>query len=74
MLIQALVDRTPQRYGRKFVLVTFTAGHANERGIIPSVARTVIAGLRRAGSAHGTRTLSMRFRSATPSSMSSALV
>ncbi len=33
--------------GRKFVLVTFTTGHANERGIIPSVARTVIAGLRR---------------------------
>lgn len=33
--------------GRKFVLVTFTTGHADERGIIPSVARTVIAGLRR---------------------------
>jgi beta-lactamase class A len=28
--------------GRKFVLVTFTTGHANEREIIPSVARTVI--------------------------------
>lgn len=33
--------------GRKFVLVTFTTGHANERGIIPAVARTVIAGHRR---------------------------
>ncbi|MEI6355696.1 MAG: serine hydrolase [Verrucomicrobiota bacterium] len=33
--------------GRKFVLVTFTTGHANERGIIPAVARTVVAGLRR---------------------------
>ena len=33
--------------GRKFVLVTFTTGHANERGIIPAVARTVIDGLRR---------------------------
>jgi hypothetical protein len=33
--------------GRKFVLVTSTTGHADERGIIPAVARTVIAGLRR---------------------------
>ncbi len=28
--------------GRKFVLVTFTVGHANERGIIPAVAKVVI--------------------------------
>lgn len=33
--------------GRKFVLVTFTTGHANEREIIPAVARVVIAGLRK---------------------------
>lgn len=33
--------------GRKFVLVTFTTGHANEREIIPTVARVVIAGLRK---------------------------
>ena len=32
---------------RKFVLVTVTTGHADERGIIPAVARTVIAGHRR---------------------------
>jgi len=31
--------------GAKFVLVTFTINHANEREIIPSLARTVIAGL-----------------------------
>ena len=31
--------------GRKFVLVTFTLGHANEREIIPSIARLVIEGL-----------------------------
>src|SRR5262249_14147391 len=34
--------------GHKFVLVTFTVGHANERGIIPAVAGEVIAGLARA--------------------------
>jgi beta-lactamase class A len=33
--------------GRKFVLVTFTVNHANEREIIPTVARTVIGGLRK---------------------------
>jgi hypothetical protein len=33
--------------GRKFILVVFTTGQANERGIIPSVARVVMAGLRR---------------------------
>lgn len=32
--------------GRKFVLVTFTTDHANERGIIPAVAREVIGRLR----------------------------
>ena len=32
--------------GAKFVLVTFTVDHANEREIIPSVARTVISGLK----------------------------
>jgi len=31
--------------GAKFVLVTFTVGHANERDIIPAVARVVIEGL-----------------------------
>jgi beta-lactamase family protein len=31
--------------GEKFVLVTFTENHANEREIIPTVARAVIAGL-----------------------------
>ena len=31
--------------GAKFVLATFTSDHANERGIIPNVARLVIAGL-----------------------------
>ena len=31
--------------GRKFVLVTFTTGHASEREIIPFVARCVIARL-----------------------------
>ncbi len=31
--------------GHKFVLVTFTVDHANERGVIQSVAREVIAGL-----------------------------
>lgn len=32
--------------GNKFVLATFTVGHANEREIIPSVARVVIGGLK----------------------------
>ena len=32
--------------GHKFVLVTFTVGHANEPGIIQTVAREVIRGLR----------------------------
>ncbi len=32
--------------GAKFVLVTFTVDHANERQIIPTVARTVISGLK----------------------------
>ncbi|MEP6636832.1 MAG: serine hydrolase, partial [Acidobacteriota bacterium] len=32
--------------GAKFVLVTFTTEHANERDIIPTVARAVIAGLK----------------------------
>jgi beta-lactamase class A len=32
--------------GSKFVLVTFTTDHANEREIIPSVARVVIDGIR----------------------------
>jgi beta-lactamase class A len=32
--------------GEKFVLVTFTTDHANERDIIPTVAREIIAGLR----------------------------
>ncbi len=32
--------------GERFVLVTFTVGHARERGIIPAVARAVIEGLR----------------------------
>jgi len=32
--------------GRRFVLVTFTEGHAGERAIIPSVAREVIAALK----------------------------
>jgi beta-lactamase class A len=32
--------------GAKFVLATFTTGHANERGIIPTVARDVIDGLK----------------------------
>lgn len=31
--------------GKRFVLVTFTVGHANERDIIPAVARGVIEGL-----------------------------
>ncbi len=31
--------------GAKFVLVTFTTDHANERDIIPTVARVVIDGL-----------------------------
>ena len=31
--------------GRKFVLVTFTSNHANEREIIAFVARQVVAGL-----------------------------
>lgn len=33
--------------GAKFVLVTFTTDHANEREIIPTVARVVIDGLKR---------------------------
>lgn len=32
--------------GGKFVLATFTSGHANEREIIPTVARVVIEGLK----------------------------
>ena len=32
--------------GGKFVLATFTTGHANERDIIPTVARVVIDGLK----------------------------
>lgn len=31
--------------GKKFVLVTFTVGHANERDIIPTVAKSIIEGL-----------------------------
>ncbi len=31
--------------GKRFVLVTFTVGHAKEKGVIPAVAREVIAGL-----------------------------
>ena len=31
--------------GNKFVLVIFTVGHANERGIVPAVAKAVIEGL-----------------------------
>jgi beta-lactamase class A len=31
--------------GERFVLVTFTVGHAREKGIIPAVARAVIEGL-----------------------------
>ena len=33
--------------GAKLVLVTFTVGHANEREIIPTVARKILAGLNR---------------------------
>lgn len=36
--------------GTKFVLVTFTVDHANERGIIQSMAREVVAGLERPAS------------------------
>lgn len=32
--------------GAQFVLVIFTSGHANERNIIPAIARRVIEGLR----------------------------
>lgn len=32
--------------GEKFILVTFTIGHAKDKEIIPAVAKTVIAGLR----------------------------
>jgi hypothetical protein len=32
--------------GAKFVLVTFTTDHANEREIIPTVARVVIEGIK----------------------------
>ncbi len=32
--------------GQRFVLVTFTVGHAKEKGIIPAVARAVIDELR----------------------------
>ncbi|HYT61914.1 MAG TPA: serine hydrolase, partial [Haliangiales bacterium] len=31
--------------GAKFVLVTFTTDHANEREIIPSLARVIVEGL-----------------------------
>jgi hypothetical protein len=34
--------------GEKFVLVTFTTGHSNNREIIPSLARRVVAALLRA--------------------------
>jgi hypothetical protein len=34
--------------GSKFVLVTFTTDHANEREIIPTVARVVIDGIKKA--------------------------
>ena len=34
--------------GSKFVLVTFTTDHANEREIIPTVARVVIEGFKKA--------------------------
>ena len=34
--------------GRKFVLVTFTVGHAGERGIIPAMAKTVMEELKKA--------------------------
>lgn len=34
--------------GEKFVLVTFTVDHANEREIIPTVARLVVDGMRKA--------------------------
>jgi hypothetical protein len=37
--------------GRKFVLAVFTSDHANEREIIPTVAREVMEGLK--GSAQG---------------------
>ncbi|HKO98324.1 MAG TPA: serine hydrolase [Pyrinomonadaceae bacterium] len=32
--------------GEKFVLVTFTTDHANERDIIPTVARVIVAGIK----------------------------
>ena len=32
--------------GKRFILVTFTTGHANERNIIPFVAKKIIEGLR----------------------------
>jgi len=32
--------------GAKFVLVTFTTDHANERDVIPTVARVVIDGMK----------------------------
>ena len=32
--------------GQKFVLVTFTTDHANEREIIPTVARVVLDGIK----------------------------
>jgi hypothetical protein len=35
--------------GARFVLATFTTDHANEREIIPNVARIVIEGLKRVG-------------------------
>ena len=38
--------------GCRFVLVTFTAGHSDERDIIPTVARKVIEGLRRGSRDH----------------------
>ena len=33
--------------GGRFVLVTFTTDHANEREIIPTVARVIIEGIKR---------------------------
>jgi len=39
--------------GAKFVLATFTAGHSNEREIIPTVARVVIDGLKKTETSAG---------------------
>ena len=38
--------------GRKFVLATFTEHHSNERDIIPTVAREIMAGLKDLGQYH----------------------